>query len=115
MSDGMNSAGTEKRDYYGRTAQEHDSYLRANGVSVDSGLVETRPVVYEIGSLKFWALGDRVIIREDEFKTGYECSPTSAFRFYVNFRRPFRGPHRFAVGAGSICFSNTEADSANTK
>ena len=30
--------------------------------------------VYELGDLKFWALGDRVVIEEDEFKTGYECT-----------------------------------------
>ena len=29
--------------------------------------------VYELGNLKFRALGDRVIIVEDEFRTGYEC------------------------------------------
>jgi chaperonin GroES len=29
---------------------------------------------YDLGTLKFWALGDRVLIEEDEFKTGYECS-----------------------------------------
>jgi co-chaperonin GroES (HSP10) len=28
---------------------------------------------FELGDLKFRALGDRVIIIEDEFKTGYEC------------------------------------------
>lgn len=29
---------------------------------------------FDIGPIKFWALGDRILIREDEFKTGYECS-----------------------------------------
>jgi len=29
--------------------------------------------IFELGALKFWALGDRLIIREDEFKSGYEC------------------------------------------
>lgn len=29
---------------------------------------------FELGDLKFRALGDRVIILEDEFKTGYECT-----------------------------------------
>ncbi len=29
---------------------------------------------FDIGPIKFWALGDRVLIREDEFRTGYECS-----------------------------------------
>jgi co-chaperonin GroES (HSP10) len=28
----------------------------------------------EIGPLKMWALGDRVLIQEDEFKSGYECN-----------------------------------------
>jgi co-chaperonin GroES (HSP10) len=33
------------------------------------------PIKFSIGkSLKFWALGDRVLIEEDEFKSGYECS-----------------------------------------
>jgi co-chaperonin GroES (HSP10) len=32
------------------------------------------PEKFLIGkNLKFWAFGDRVIIREDEFKSGYEC------------------------------------------
>lgn len=29
---------------------------------------------FEVGPLKFWALGDRVIIEEDLFRSGYECS-----------------------------------------
>lgn len=29
---------------------------------------------FDIGPIKFWALGDRVLIKEDEFRTGYECS-----------------------------------------
>lgn len=29
---------------------------------------------YGFGSLNFWALGDRVLIEEDAFKSGYECS-----------------------------------------
>lgn len=29
--------------------------------------------VFEVEGLKFWALGDRVLIQEDEFKSGYEC------------------------------------------
>ncbi len=29
---------------------------------------------YDLGSLKFWALGDRVLLQEDAFKSGYECS-----------------------------------------
>lgn len=28
---------------------------------------------FDMGELKFEALGDRLIIQEDEFKTGYEC------------------------------------------
>ena len=28
---------------------------------------------YDLGSLKFWALGDRVLIEEDQFRSGYEC------------------------------------------
>jgi co-chaperonin GroES (HSP10) len=28
---------------------------------------------FDLGTLKFWALGDRVLIQEDEFKSGYEC------------------------------------------
>lgn len=28
---------------------------------------------FELGDLKFEALGDRIIIKEDEFKSGYEC------------------------------------------
>src|SRR5215470_2066430 len=35
---------------------------------------------FEIGGIKFWALGDRVIVREDEFRTGFECSGCSGAR-----------------------------------
>jgi co-chaperonin GroES (HSP10) len=28
---------------------------------------------YEIGELKFEAFGDRIIVKQDEFKSGYEC------------------------------------------
>lgn len=28
---------------------------------------------FEVGSLKFWALADRLLIEEDQFKSGYEC------------------------------------------
>jgi co-chaperonin GroES (HSP10) len=29
---------------------------------------------FDLGTLKFWALGDRVLIEEDKFKSGYECT-----------------------------------------
>lgn len=29
---------------------------------------------FQVGDLKFGALGDRLLIEEDEFKSGYECS-----------------------------------------
>lgn len=29
---------------------------------------------FDLGTLKFWALGDRLLVQEDEFRTGYECS-----------------------------------------
>lgn len=32
------------------------------------------PLKWSLGSLDFWALGDRVLIEEDEFRSGYECS-----------------------------------------
>lgn len=28
---------------------------------------------YDLGTLKFWALGDRILIEEDKFRSGYEC------------------------------------------
>jgi co-chaperonin GroES (HSP10) len=28
---------------------------------------------FDLGTLKFWALGDRVLIEEDAFRSGYEC------------------------------------------
>lgn len=31
------------------------------------------PDKFDVGSLQFWALGDRVLIEEDEFRSGYEC------------------------------------------
>lgn len=40
----------------------------------DEPLNGRTPEKFELGALKFWALGDRVIIQEDEFRTGYECS-----------------------------------------
>jgi co-chaperonin GroES (HSP10) len=42
-------------------------------VMADGGVELERDSVYAIGSLKFWALGDRLIILQDEFQSGYEC------------------------------------------
>ncbi len=37
--------------------------------------IHRKPLKFGVGSsLKFWALGDRVLIKEDEFRSGYECS-----------------------------------------
>jgi co-chaperonin GroES (HSP10) len=33
-----------------------------------------KPSLFNVGSLKFSALGDRILIEEDEFRTGYECT-----------------------------------------
>jgi co-chaperonin GroES (HSP10) len=39
-----------------------------------NGLGRT-PVKWGLGgALKFWALGDRLLIQEDEFRSGYECA-----------------------------------------
>lgn len=47
----------------------------ANGDQPKIGSPSTASVnVFSLGDLKFEALGDRLIILEDEFKTGYECS-----------------------------------------
>src|SRR5437867_6892619 len=35
--------------------------------------VEWQPTWFEIGSVKFAAFGDRLLISEDEFRSGYEC------------------------------------------
>lgn len=32
-----------------------------------------KPKTFDVGSIKFRALGDRLIVQEDEFKSGYEC------------------------------------------
>lgn len=32
---------------------------------------------FPVGTLNFWALGDRVLVEEDEFRSGYECSVCS--------------------------------------
>lgn len=32
-----------------------------------------KPAKYALGTLNFWALGDRLLIEEDEFKSGFEC------------------------------------------
>lgn len=29
---------------------------------------------FDLGALKFWAKGNRILIQEDAFKTGYECT-----------------------------------------
>ncbi len=39
-----------------------------------SELVSTNDNVLKVGSVEFEAWGDRVLILEDEFKTGYECT-----------------------------------------
>lgn len=35
--------------------------------------VELTTAKFEVGALKFWALADRILIQEDEFKSGHEC------------------------------------------
>ncbi len=49
----------------------------ANANSVDVPENPARPALpstpFELGTLRFAALGDRVIVQEDEFRTGYEC------------------------------------------
>jgi co-chaperonin GroES (HSP10) len=35
---------------------------------------KAHPVAYKIGNVEFIACGDRVVIREDEFRSGYECT-----------------------------------------
>jgi co-chaperonin GroES (HSP10) len=44
----------------------------ARDLSPDNTSLSSRGT-FDLGDLKFWALGDRVLIQEDEFKTGYEC------------------------------------------
>lgn len=41
---------------------------------VPANEVVTPSIKFELGALKFWALGDRVLVEEDEFKSGYECT-----------------------------------------
>lgn len=36
-------------------------------------LPQHNPNVFDVGALKFEAIGDRLIILEDQFKSGYEC------------------------------------------
>jgi co-chaperonin GroES (HSP10) len=43
---------------------------------------ETKPSLspttkFKVGELSFWALGDRVLIEEDQFRSGYECEQCS--------------------------------------
>jgi co-chaperonin GroES (HSP10) len=38
------------------------------------GLSSKRSAQFAVGPLKFWALGDRLLIEEDQFRSGYECS-----------------------------------------
>lgn len=40
----------------------------------EQGLHKFHLTKFDIGSLKFWALGDRVLIEEDPFRSGYECT-----------------------------------------
>jgi co-chaperonin GroES (HSP10) len=58
--------------------QKVPMHLKTSAISKEQPMAEqqaslTSVGVFELGDLKFWALGDRVIIVEDEFKTGYEC------------------------------------------
>jgi co-chaperonin GroES (HSP10) len=38
---------------------------------------KSQPSRFKAGDVSFYALGDRVIVREDEFKSGYECRTCS--------------------------------------
>ena len=38
------------------------------------GLTIKTPAKFPVGTLTFWALGDRVLIEEDQFRSGYECT-----------------------------------------
>jgi len=40
----------------------------------EHGLHKFNLTKFNVGSLTFWALGDRVLIEEDPFRSGYECS-----------------------------------------
>ena len=62
MSDGVNGVRFNESEY--------GPSIRVAGVSVDSDGVDRSPVVYALGSLKFWALGDRVIIQERRVRDG---------------------------------------------
>lgn len=41
--------------------------------NIESQLKTDLTNAYTIGALTFWAKGDRIIIEEDAFKSGYEC------------------------------------------
>jgi co-chaperonin GroES (HSP10) len=41
--------------------------------STTESITLTTNGIFDLGPLKMWALGDRLLIQEDEFKSGYEC------------------------------------------
>lgn len=71
------SVTTHPDNFDHNPGQFHDPGLN-QPVHFVSGMSQVKPDLnepneYAVGDLKFWALGDRVLILEDEFKSGYEC------------------------------------------
>lgn len=47
--------------------------VESPGASVELSTELNQPNIFAIGNLKFKALGDRLILEEDPFRSGYEC------------------------------------------
>src|SRR2546426_12611485 len=45
----------------------------ASGFAVPNPAPTWQPTWFEVGTVKFAAFGDRLLISEDEFRSGYEC------------------------------------------
>jgi co-chaperonin GroES (HSP10) len=65
------------------------------------------PNIYEVGALKFWALGDRILIKEDEFRTGYECA-TCEGKGYVTCTTCAGSKHYSIEGHDRTCTACNE-------
>jgi co-chaperonin GroES (HSP10) len=57
-----------------KIASFFQSWFSPSRISPEMGSTNQAPSKFPVGTLTFWALGDRVLIEEDQFRSGYECT-----------------------------------------
>jgi co-chaperonin GroES (HSP10) len=77
MADGTVTGSFHKGDNYheqgGGVDKEPKSYYTDAGNLVTELFPPWKPTFFEVGTVKFAAFGDRYLVVEDEFRSGYEC------------------------------------------